>query len=310
MLQINAGEIEKNCALVVISFRNALQFGEYAVLLQHILKLNIMRPRHFIPLSLAALACACTGRDGGDGGQQGLSSGKDSLSWGTASVRIEEPIAQGEDLCYHIELNLDTLPAGSALAEGLAAMLRDSVLSVQGYASLQESATAFGSETEASWKESIAELYEPETGDDYTLQYEYTLEGRAVETGRDDVVSYMVTTDQYTGGAHGMYSVQYFNFDKESGTLIHIRDIVPAKEERRVIKAMEKQLCKDWDASDLTDLQEKTGITVLGDLYLTNNFLMKKDSIEFLFNQYEIAPYSAGLIEVTVKAPDSPRVFF
>ena len=66
---------------------------------------------------------------------------------------------------------------------------------------------------------------------------------------------------------------------------------------------MAEQLCKDWEADDLEDLQEKTGITMLGDLYLTNNFLMKGDSLEFLFNQYEIAPYSAGLIGITIPLP-------
>ena len=70
-----------------------------------------------------------------------------------------------------------------------------------------------------------------------------------------------------------------------------------------VIEAMKEQLCKDWDAKDWTDLQEETGIGALGELYLTNNFLLKNDSIEFLFNQYEIAPYAAGLIGVTVKWP-------
>ena len=70
-----------------------------------------------------------------------------------------------------------------------------------------------------------------------------------------------------------------------------------------VLKAMEEKLCKDWEAKDLAELQEKTDITMLGDLYLTNNFLLKGDSIEFLFNQYEIAPYSAGLIGVTVPRP-------
>ena len=66
---------------------------------------------------------------------------------------------------------------------------------------------------------------------------------------------------------------------------------------------MAEQLCEDWEAKDLADLQEKTGITMLGDLYLTDNFLFKGDSILFLFNQYEIAPYAAGLISVTVEKP-------
>jgi len=66
---------------------------------------------------------------------------------------------------------------------------------------------------------------------------------------------------------------------------------------------MEERLCKDWEAKDLADLQEKTGITMLGNLYLTNNFLLRGDSIVFLFNQYEIAPYAAGLISVTLAKP-------
>ena len=69
------------------------------------------------------------------------------------------------------------------------------------------------------------------------------------------------------------------------------------------ILIFQKQLCKDWEAQNLADLQEKTGITMLGDLYLTNNFLLTGDSIMFLFNQYEIAPYAAGLISVTIPLP-------
>ena len=72
-----------------------------------------------------------------------------------------------------------------------------------------------------------------------------------------------------------------------------------------MLKAMEKQLCDDWEAEDMEELREQTGITMLGDLYLTNNFLLKNDSIEFLFNQYEIAPYAAGLISVTIPSPTS-----
>ena len=66
---------------------------------------------------------------------------------------------------------------------------------------------------------------------------------------------------------------------------------------------MQDQLCKDYEVKDIAELQEQTGITMLGDLYLTNNFLLQGDSILFLFNQYDIAPYAAGLISVTLPRP-------
>ncbi|MBQ5621740.1 MAG: DUF3298 domain-containing protein, partial [Bacteroidaceae bacterium] len=97
--------------------------------------------------------------------------------------------------------------------------------------------------------------------------------------------------------------VNYYNFDMNTGKLLDIKDIVPADKEMLVLMAMEEQLCKDFGATDLPDLQSKTGITALGDLYLTNNFCFKGDSIQFLFNQYEIAPYAAGLIKVTLPCP-------
>ena len=163
--------------------------------------------------------------------------------------------------------------------------------------------TAYADSLEAEWKAEIAEWLadEPEYKD--MLQYYYNIDGSLVETDNDSILSYQATTDCYLGGAHGSYVVEYYNFDKKTGKLLNIRDIVPAEKEKEVLKAMEEQLCKDWEAEDLDDLKEQTGITVLGDLYLTNNFLLKNDSIEFLFNQYEIAPYAAGLIDVTVKKP-------
>ena len=116
-------------------------------------------------------------------------------------------------------------------------------------------------------------------------------------------MSYEVLTTCYLGGAHGSHVVQYFNFERTSGKLLTIQDIVPAEKEMLVLMAMQDQLCKDYEVKDITELQEQTGITMLGDLYLTNNFLLKGDSILFLFNQYDIAPYSAGLISITLARP-------
>lgn len=260
------------------------------------LTINSIQMKKLFILSLALLACACTDTKD-DSNEQA------ELSWGTDSLCIENPIAPGEDLSYQIEIKLDTLAGESELAKSLAAVLRDSVLHKPGRATVRETMAAFADSIEAEWKTELAERYEPESEYNEMLQYYHTVEGSPAEGGNDSILSYQATTDCYLGGAHGSYYVRYFNFDKKSGKLLNISDIVPADKEMLVLMAMEEQLCEDWDAKDLADLQEKTGITMLGNLYLTNNFLLRGDSIEFLFNQYEIAPYAAGLISVTLPKP-------
>lgn len=254
--------------------------------------------KKFFILSFAALICACTGQQGGN-----IGDGLAELSWGADTLSIENPIVPGEELCYKIDITLDTLAGEGELAKSLAAVLRDSVLHKPGRATVHETMAAFADSIETEWKTELAERYEFDSEYKDILQYYYTIEGSPVESRSDSILSYQTVTDCFLGGAHGIYAIQYYNFDRRTGKLLNIQDIVPAEKEMLVLKAMEEQLCEDWDASDLADLQEMTGITMLGDLYLTNNFLLKGDSIEFLFNVYEIAPYAAGLISVTLPRP-------
>ena len=261
--------------------------------------------------SLILLVCACTDWNSGE-------TGLPDLSWGTAELCIENPIAPGEKYCYQIKIELDTLDGESELAKQLASVLRDSVLYTPARQTIQEAITAFADSIETEWKAELAENYEPESEYKEMFQYYYNVEGKALSESslkgeepnqeaspsrgglEGSVLSYQVTTSCYLGGAHGSHVVWYYNFDRASGKLLDIHDIVPQDKEKQVLTEMGEQLCRDWDAKDLADLQEQTGITMLGDLYLTNNFLLKKDSITFLFNQYEIAPYAAGLISVTI----------
>ena len=251
----------------------------------------------FLPLTI--MVCACTDWKVGSGNEQM------ELSWGKASMCIENPIAPGEDLCYQIKFELDTLAGEDELAKQFAAVIRDSVLCTPGYATIQETMAAHADSIKTEWEAELAERYEFDSDWKETFQYYYTVNGYPLEESQEGILSYQTNTDCYLGGAHGSYVVNYYNFDKKSGNLLNIEDIIPAEKEKLVLKAMEEQLCDDWDAKDLAELQENTGITMLGDLYLTNNFLLKNDSIEFLFNQYEIAPYAAGLISVTIPLPTS-----
>lgn len=259
--------------------------------------MNTLRKSSVLLPLLLLLLSSCTGGDG-------TSDTQPVLTWGKGELCIENPIAPADTLCYHIEFRLDTLAAGTPLAESLARTLSDSILTATAASSVMDAIRLTADSIEHEWKTELAEQYDPESEWRETLQYYYTVEGSPTDdAASDSILSYQVTTDCYLGGAHGSYVIFYYNFDKKTGKLIGLRDVVPQEKEAAVLQAMEKQLCEDWQAKDMDDLREQTGITMLADLYIPNNFLLRGDSIEFLFNQYEIAPYAAGLIGVTLPRP-------
>ena len=241
-------------------------------------------------LILVALAAACTDTQETD--QQ--------LSWGQATLSIENPIAPQETLSYHIDFKLDTLAGQSTLAESVSAVIRDSILRAFATSTVQEAMAASADSIQKDWQESLAEMYDPMSDFRECLQYSYDLQGTPTENGRDSILTYQVTLSCYLGGAHGSYVINYYNFNKKDGRLLGIRDFVPAEKEQEVLQEMLRQLCKEYEAKDIDELREKTGILMLGDLYLTDNFMPKGDSLSFLFNQYDIAPYAAGLIGITI----------
>ena len=158
------------------------------------------------------------------------------LNWGTAALCIENPIAPGDSLCYHIEFKLDTLAGESELAKRLSEVLRDSVIYTGDYSTVQQAIQAFADSTEAEWKQEIGEryAYNPEYKD--ILQYYYTVEGYPEENGTDSILSYVTKTDCYLGGAHGSFVIFYYNFDKKTGKLLNINDIIPEEAEMLALR--------------------------------------------------------------------------
>ena len=73
--------------------------------------------KYLFILSAAVFFCACedwkiTGDD------------QTEPEWGKATLCIENPIAEGDTLCYHIEFSLDTLAGESDLAKSLSSAAR------------------------------------------------------------------------------------------------------------------------------------------------------------------------------------------
>ena len=150
----------------------------------------------------------------------------------------------------------------------------------------------------------IAELYNSDDEFFANLRYDIERTGCFDAASHDTVLIYNASYYTYTGGAHGSYNSYTLNFSLNTGRRIEVKDVVDVNREEEILALMEAKIVKDHGCANTEELMEKTGILALGDLYLTDNFSLGKDSITFCFGQYEIAPYASGITYVSLALKD------
>ncbi|QIG90841.1 DUF3298 and DUF4163 domain-containing protein [Chryseobacterium sp. POL2] len=118
-----------------------------------------------------------------------------------------------------------------------------------------------------------------------------------VFSNQSDVLTLRYTTSGYTGGAHGFYNEIYKVFDLKNKKSINLEDVVKNPKD----KAWEKLLMDSFIKNDKDDqkamLLEKT-------IPLNHNFYFGNNSITFVYNQYEITAYAAGLVYISLQYDD------
>ncbi len=110
------------------------------------------------------------------------------------------------------------------------------------------------------------------------------------------LLSITIKREWYTGGAHPAHSVRHLVFDLFTGQRLGIADFVPedrrAELARRIREAI---LAKRGLPATATD--EEAGLFA-GAKIEPPNFFIDLRGVGFTFNEYEIAPYVAGAVEV------------
>lgn len=153
----------------------------------------------------------------------------------------------------------------------------------------------------SSFKDEIAEFYDPL--DEFSSRYQYSLEmkGSLVQGTKEGIAGYCMEYYTYLGGAHGSYIVLYQNIDASNGRLLRASDVFDLSKTDEILALIVNQLLADNNCANREELIEKTDILMLGEPYISDaNFLILEDGVRFLYNQYEIACYAAGTIQTTV----------
>lgn len=114
-----------------------------------------------------------------------------------------------------------------------------------------------------------------------------------------DLLIYRIDYNEYTGGAHGIYSSTFLNMDLRTLSPIRLDDLFVSEYEEALTDLLWNQLMADNKVATHQELEDM-GYATTGDLKPTENFYLSKEGITFYYNVYEIAPYVMGPVKITL----------
>jgi hypothetical protein len=97
----------------------------------------------------------------------------------------------------------------------------------------------------------------------------------------------------FSGGAHGMNMIEYLHFDMNSGRRFGINELFDKDEKQKLIEMVTAK-CEEMKKDKSSELFEDSKIEDCDNFYFDDmNFI-------FVYNPYEIGPYSAGFIHIEI----------
>ena len=235
----------------------------------------------------------------------GCSKGENSggMSFEKAQSEREVALAGGND-APSCKVMLEVLYAKSGNAEADKAVnnaIEDRLFAMQNL-TMQQAVDSFANSYTADYKQSLTPLYEVDKADPEKhawYEYHYTITTKT-QPGKDNVVVYVVETDCYEGGAHGIQQQLVMNFNTTTGEQLKLANIFVPGYERRLSDLLLEKLMDQLDVKTLYELKQKDYLYAV-DMFPTENFMLGEDELTFIYNTYEIAPYSAGRTELKLK---------
>lgn len=137
----------------------------------------------------------------------------------------------------------------------------------------------------------------------YNNEYEIS---STLEMGRDSIWNYQVSIFEDTGGAHPNSRGKWINVDAATGKVLTREDVFLPNTDRTICELILKQLLneanKRLETDTITSVEglRSVGALLEGDLFVPDNFSLGKDGVTFLYNRYDIAPYTMGDFQLTV----------
>ncbi|WP_460994851.1 DUF3298 and DUF4163 domain-containing protein [Spirosoma harenae] len=107
-----------------------------------------------------------------------------------------------------------------------------------------------------------------------------------------------VETYAYTGGAHPNSNLAFYTFDRETGRILTLNDMVA--DTTALLGVLETAFRQQQNLLPKANLEEQGYFLRDGHFFLPANVGTGRNGMIFYYNSYEIAAYAVGPIQVTV----------
>lgn len=141
-------------------------------------------------------------------------------------------------------------------------------------------------------------IYGDEAVEDFPDFSSYYESIQTVLFDTSDLSNYMTIQTQmeeYTGGAHGMHNTSYFSIDTRTGNMITEEKLYRPNYSKQLLPLIKEELLSRANSKE-------NPISLLNpeSIESNGNFYFTPQGIVYVFNTYEVAPYSDGIIEITI----------
>ncbi|MCK9159788.1 MAG: RsiV family protein [Bacteroidaceae bacterium] len=120
-----------------------------------------------------------------------------------------------------------------------------------------------------------------------------------VQLYHKSLLVYRFDYNEFTGGAHGIYSSKFLNFDLNAMRPLQLSDLFIDDYSDELTDLIWSQLMADNKVKTHDELQD-LGYGSTGDIAPTENFYLSDKYITFYYNVYDITPYVMGATEVKI----------
>lgn len=155
-----------------------------------------------------------------------------------------------------------------------------------------------GSAQEAADKSLLQTLSDYERDAAWYAQRECFISAESMAKVVDTLAVYTIIRTSYTGGAHGMHSIDYYNYSLRDGHQVKLGEILSDGEKMLMDSLIHHKLYKQYEVKD------SEGLADVGffpeSINVPSNFAISDEGITFYYNPYDIGCYALGAVEVKV----------
>jgi hypothetical protein len=151
---------------------------------------------------------------------------------------------------------------------------------------------AYISELSKSYREEVLPLIEGLSDMPEMLNYELIKSGEII-FNKKRILLIACQTYSYRGGLHGIHNIEYLHFDLNTGQLFKLDDLFGKNEKQKLLHMA---------SAKLEEMRKKKEIVIFDESKIESidNFYFDDDYLYFVFNPYEIGPYSEGYIKIKI----------